>query len=289
MTTTTPTDTDRLKAAADFVREQDGATLLPLLFPTLDAPTTRALVERCRFAHAALLVFPPDMCALRRDLADCGLDADVPSRPSVVVRQRLAARYGRAADDLDMRILRPRVRGADGGRRLVEVLALVVPEDSEIARAERAEQHEAHVALEVENPDPLVLDGLRTVLTRHGARADGGGYNPHEDGTVFYFRTPSESKSGYRRVELYARGDHSDVLAAHLDDHLLWQPAEKLLRLLTGAWTTQALRACAELRIPEAMDQAVVTGVEALAVAVGAEPRSLATLLRHLAVLDVVK
>jgi hypothetical protein len=63
--------------------------------------------------------------------------------------------------------------------------------------------------------------------------------NPHENGTVFYFTAPVDSKAGYRRLELYACGDHRQVPAAHLEDHRARQPAETLLRLPTGAWTTR--------------------------------------------------
>lgn len=125
----------------------------------------------------------------------------------------------------------------------MEVFALTVPAHSDleaIAAHERALGHEAHLALELEHPDPLVLRGLCTVLARHGARPDGGGYNPHEDGTVLYFTTPAAGACGYRRLELYTPGDHRGAL----DDHLCasprerpdaGRPAETLLRLLTGA------------------------------------------------------
>ena len=291
MTTTIPTDTDRLRATVDFVREQDTAALLSLLLPGLDAVELRALADRCRFSHAALLVFPPDPAALRADLADCGLASDTAPRPSVVVRDRLAARHGRRAAELDVHILRPPVPGPDGEHRTVEVFALAVPPGSDlagIAEHERDRQHEAHLAFEVDQPDPLVLRGLRAILDRHGAVADGGGYNPHEDGTVFYFAAPADSKAGYRRVELYAPGDHRDVLAGHLDEHRAHGSAETLLRLLTGAWSTQALAAFAELRVPDAMDADTATGADALAQSVGAHPESLARLLRYLATLDVV-
>jgi hypothetical protein len=62
-------DTSRLRTTVDFVREQDTATLLPLLLPGLDGPELRTLVERCDFSHAALLVFPPDQAALDATLA----------------------------------------------------------------------------------------------------------------------------------------------------------------------------------------------------------------------------
>ncbi|WSP43391.1 methyltransferase [Streptomyces sp. NBC_01244] len=291
-----PDDTARLRAAVSFVREHDTATLLPLLLPGLHGPELQSLAPHCRFAHAGLLLFPTDPQDLRRQLAACGLAVDTPSRPSVVVRERLARRHHRDLADLDVRILRPRVHGPARERRAVEVFALTVPAHSDleaIAAHERARGHEAHLALELEHPDPLVLRGLCAVLARHGARPDGGGYNPHEDGTVLYFTTPTAGASGYRRLELYTPGDHRDAL----DDHLCayarerpdaGPPAETLLRLLTGAWTTQALAAFARLDLPEAMDPHAATSARELARRTATRPENLATLLRYLTMLDVV-
>ncbi|MCX4559918.1 methyltransferase [Streptomyces phaeochromogenes] len=301
MITTLSGDTSRLRATVDFVKEQDTATLLRLLLPGLDGPELRALAERCGFSHAALLVFPPDEAALDATLADCGLVADAPPRPSVIVRERLAVRHKRSTAELDVGILRPAVVCLDGARRWVEVFTLTVPPASDldtVAAYERERQHEAHVAFEVETPDPLVLRGLCAAFGRYGAVPDGGGYNPHENGTVFYFTAPAEAKAGYRRVELYVPGDHRDVLAAHLDEHRARQPAETLLRLLTGAWTTQALAAFVRLDVADAMDRNAMdgnamdgkrgVGVAELARDVGASAPNLATLLRYLAMLGVV-
>ncbi|WP_405017486.1 methyltransferase [Kitasatospora sp. NBC_00070] len=286
--TTYPTDLARLTETVAFVREQDTATLLPLLLPGLDALELRALVERCRFSHAALLVFPSSPEDLSALLDGGGLPSDGPARPSVVVRDRLATRHGRDPSELDVRILRPRVAGSD---RTVEVFALAVPPGSDLAglaEHERTRDHEAHLALEVAQPDPLLLRGLCALLTRHGATADGGGYNPHEDGTVLYFTAPTGSKAGYRRLELYVPGEHPDVLDAHLAQYRAGRPAETLLRLLTGAWTTQALAVCADLRLPDALDPHTALGAPALARAVGADPDTLVSLLRYLAMLGVV-
>jgi hypothetical protein len=291
MITTLSGDTSRLLATVDFVNKQDTATLLPLLFPGLDGPDLRTLAEHCRFSHAALLVFPSDEAELRAMLTDCGLVAALPPQPSVVVRERLAVRHRRPAAELDVGILRPAVTGADGAHRMVEVFALTVPPGSGLdamAAAERERQHEAHVAFEVVAPDPLVLRGLCATLARYGATPDGGGYNLHENGTVFYFGAAAETKAGYRRVELYVPGDHRDILDAHLAEHRARLPAETLLRLLTGAWTTQALSAFAQLRVPDAMDSERGVGVDELARAVGARPRNLATLLRYLVMLGAV-
>ncbi|MFJ4091408.1 methyltransferase [Kitasatospora sp. NPDC089913] len=305
-----------LRAAADFVRRHDTATLLPLLLPGLDGPQLHSLTRHLSFAHAAVLVFPPDPATLRAELAACGLTADAPPLPSSVVRDRLAARHGRDAAGLDVSILRPGVRAADGTRRAVEVFALTVPAGSDlgaVAEHERAHQHEAHLAFEVLRPEPLLLRGLCALLADRGAVPDGGGHNPHENGTVFYFTAPAASLAGYRRVELYAPGDHRDVLAGHLADSTsdtmsdtmsgstadrtgtrpsagapADQPAETLLRLLTGAWTTQALAAAARLRLPDAVPPGEPIDRAALARRTATDPRALATLLRYLAMLGVV-
>ncbi|MGY0459396.1 methyltransferase [Kitasatospora sp. cg17-2] len=293
-----------LRAAAEFVRRHDTSTLLPLLLPGLDGPQLHALTRHLAFAHAALLVFPPDPATLRAELAACGLTADAPPLPSSVVRDRLAARHGRDAAGLDVSILRPGVRAADGTRRAVEVFALTVPPGSDlgdVAEHERVHQHEAHLAFEVLRPEPLLLRGLCALLADQGAVPDGGGYNPHENGTVLYFTVPAAALAGYRRVELYAPGDHRDVLAGHLADgpadrpaaHSSTgaptdQPAETLLRLLTGAWATQALAASARLRLPDAVPQGESVDRTALAHRTGTDPRALATLLRYLAMLGVV-
>ncbi|MFI8930405.1 methyltransferase [Streptomyces sp. NPDC053474] len=291
MITALSDDTSRLRATVDFVTQQDSESLLPLLLPGLDGPELRALVERCRFAHAALLVFPVHALALEATLAECGLIAPAPPQPSVVVRERLALRHRRMADDLDVRILRPVVVGRDGQRRTVEVFALTVPPGSdleEVAALELARHDEAHVAFEVRAPDPLVLRGLRASFAFHGALPDGGGYNPHENGTVFYFAAPTASRAGYRRIELYAPGDHRRQLAAHLAEFQRRQPPEELLRLLTGAWTTQALTTAAQLRVPDAMETDRPVDAGALASKVAADPDSLTALLRYLATLGVV-
>ncbi|MEU8925554.1 methyltransferase [Kitasatospora sp. NPDC048545] len=313
---TVPDDAARLREAAAFVEEQDTATLLRLLLPGLDGPELRALADHCRFAHAALLVFPPDDGALRAHLAACGLDPDTPSYPSTVVRGRLARRHGLDEAGLDVRIVRPPVPGPHR-ERTVEVFALPAPPGSDLAAVaayERAHREEAHLAFEVARPDALVLGGLCSLLARHGAAPDGGGHNPHEDATVLYFTAPAHTAAGYRRVELHAAGNHPAVLAAHLGadgrenadgpedadgrkdadrpdaadgTDPAHRPAEDLLRMLTGAWTTQALAVCAQLRLPDALDTRTPAGPRTLARAVGADPGSLATLLRYLAMVGV--
>ncbi|MBD0692931.1 methyltransferase [Streptomyces sp. CBMA123] len=290
MTATPPDDTARLRATADFVREHDTADLFPLLLPGLDGPERRALAERCRFSHAALLLLPPDAATLHAQLAACGLDFDAPPQPSVVVRGRLARRHGRTEADLDVSILRPPVPGP-GGERTVEVFALTVPPGSDLADLaahERAHDHEAHLAFEVTDPDPLALRGLCALLARHGATPDGGGHNPHEDSTVLYFTAPTGARTGYRRVELHAHGDHRAVLADHLGQDPAQHSAETLLQQLTGAWTTQALAVSARIGLPDALDTRTGTTAADLAATLDAHPQSLTTLLRYLTMLGIV-
>ncbi|CAM5468482.1 hypothetical protein SSPIM334S_01475 [Streptomyces spiroverticillatus] len=287
------TDVARLRAAVGFVREQDVATLLPLLLPGLDpdGPELRSVLEHCRFCHAALLVFPADDAALPALLADCGLDASAEPRPSVVVRDRLARRHGLPPAGLDVTIHRPPVPSAEGDRRTVEVFALTVAPGSAaetIAAEERAHQHETHVAFQAVRPDPLVLRGLHAAFLGHGATPDGGGYNHHENGTVLYFTVPARSPSPYRRIELYAPGDHRDLLAAHLADQQSRQPAETLLRQMTGAWTTQALAVCARLGLADVLRTDETLDAVELAQKLGADPGSLTSLLRYLTMLGAV-
>ncbi|MFJ6659937.1 methyltransferase [Streptomyces sp. NPDC091377] len=294
-TTMDPSDSARLRAAIYFVRVHDTAALLSSLLPGLDGPETRALVDRCHFSHAALSVFPPDLPTLHTELAGHGLRVDptAESVPSAVVRDRLAARHGRDPAELDVRILRPSVDGPLGTDRTVEVFTLTVPPGSRLAPLaahERAHEHEAHLAFEVRRPEPLVLHGMCAILTRRGAVPDGGGYNAHEDGTVFYFLVPDGSATGYRRVELFAPGDHRAVLGSHLavlGEASDEESAETLLRLLTGAWTTQALAVFAELGIPDAMSTERGVTAGPLAERVGAQAESLARLLRYLVMLGV--
>jgi len=87
-----------------------------------------------------------------------------------------------------------------------------------------------------------VFSGLRTLLLDDGSMvADGGGYNEHQDCSFLYFR----AADGRHRLELIARGRHPQVVAQHLARHRAGMtevepPADQPLRLLTGAWATQA-------------------------------------------------
>ncbi|WP_020140858.1 methyltransferase [Streptomyces sp. 351MFTsu5.1] len=294
-----PADLDRIEQAAAFVRSNDTASALDVLLPDLTAEERQALGGTLRLAHTALLVFPRTLAGLRAELAERGLRAGEMT-PSVVVRGRLARRHGRPAGTLPVGILRASVPDTPGGRGEIEVFALEVPDGSDLvplAAAERATGDEAHIAFEVVAPTPVVLHGLTALLLdRAGAHADSGGHNPHENATVLYFR------AGGHRIELYVPGRHPELLAAHLrrsadrrsPGALGYAPAagdrprDRLLHLMTGAWTTQAIAVAAELRLADHLDAHPGAGPALLAELTGCHADSLGRLLRHLAGLGLV-
>ncbi|GJF27902.1 hypothetical protein KNE206_06020 [Kitasatospora sp. NE20-6] len=282
-----PSDLDRVRRAAAFVAANDTASVLAALLPGLGGAERDAVAAHTAFAHAAVLVFPSSQDGLPELLRGEGLDTG-PATPSVVVRERLARRYGRSVDALEVGILRAPVAAADGSACEVEIFALSVPPGSgldTVAAGERAHDHEAHVAFEVTTADPVVLAGLRATLLADGrTTADGGGHNAYEGSTVLYFRTPVER--GHLRLELTARGHHPGVLAAH--GRSADRPADQLLQLMTGAWATQAVAVAAELRLVDHLDTAPRPTPERLAALTGTDPDALRRLLRYLAALGVL-
>ncbi|GAA5015080.1 methyltransferase [Kitasatospora paranensis] len=285
---TDPADLERIDRAAAFIRGNDTGTVLAALLPGLAGPERAALAAHAAFTHAAVLVFPPSLAGLREELRARGL-AVGPVAPSVVVRGRLAHRYGRPAASLEVGILRAPVTAADGSACEIEIFALAVPPGSgldAVVEGERRDNHEAHLAFEVTDPDAVVLAGLReTLLTAGRTTADGGGHNAHENATVLYFRADAAT-GPYSRLELNAAGHHAGVLAAH--GRTPSGPAEQLLTLMTGAWATQALAVAAELRLADHLDTERPPATDRLAVLTGTHHDSLRRLLRYLAGLGVV-
>ncbi|GAB2446894.1 methyltransferase [Nocardia tengchongensis] len=282
-------DLDQLDTAARFAAAHDTGAVLSLMLPGLAAADRAAIMARTRFAHTAVLVFPPDLEVLTRTLADRGLSAGAPT-PSMVVRSRLADRYSVPADSLDVQIVRTPVPSPDGDPRLLEIFALVGTAGhprTGIAAAERAAGYEAHLALEVANADTVELAGLCALLLhKNRMHADGGGYNSHEHATVLYFRTTAADRP-YQRLELHVAGQHSSVLAAHCG--VSHDAPTRLLRLMTGAWATQALAATATLGVADRLAAAPGAPVAELAALTATDVDSLSRLLRYLAELDIVR
>ena len=259
------------------------------LLPCLSGDQADAVAARCGLSHAAVLVFPRSLSGLHDYLHTIGLTVGEISH-SVVVRDRLCRRYGLPRDSVNVRILRAPVSARDRKSCMIEIFALPVGGPGaleQLAACERASGQEAHVALEVHDPDAVVLSGLRSLLIEAGLRSDGGGYSEHEDATVLYFRV-GDRPEGIRRLELIAAGRHPAVLAAHLGEPEE-DPATRLLQLMTGAWRTQAIAVAAELRLADHIAGQPEATVEQLASATATDPDSLGRLVRYLAGLGIVE
>jgi len=264
-------DLERIRRAADYVLAHDTDQVLGELLPDLTARDRADVARHLVFDHTAVLVFPGSLDGLCEELRARGLEPG-PVTPSVVVRERLARRYGAVVGESPVGI----VHVAVGGRS-VEIFALPVPPDSPleaVAADERAAGHEAHHAFALTSPGAVVPAGLRTLLQeRGGAVPDGGGYNGHEDVTVLYFRSRR-----HQRFEVRLPGRHEP----------LPDPAVSLLGVLTGAWATQAVATMAALRIADHLAQRPGLGADALAGLTGTDPDALRRLLRYLGSLGLL-
>ncbi|MFC8512069.1 methyltransferase [Streptomyces sp. NPDC057257] len=264
-------DLQRIRRAADYVRAHDTDQVLAELLPDLTAEERADVSRHLVFDHTAVLVFPATLDGLCEELRERGLEPGEMT-PSVVVRGRLARRYGAVVGESPVGIVHVAVEG-----RSVEVFALPVPPDSPleaVAADERAAGHESHHAFALTSPGPVVPAGLRTLLQeRGGAVPDGGGHNAHENVTVLYFRTRT-----HQRFELRLPGRH-----APLPD-----PAVSLLGVMTGAWATQAVATMAELHIADHLADAPGMDADTLAKLTDTHPDALRRLLRYLSTLGLL-
>jgi hypothetical protein len=202
----------------------------------------------------------------------------------VVVRDRLSGRYAVPTAQLSVGILRASVTDRAGRPCELEIFAMTTsPELARIAEDERHHGRENHVAPAVIPADPIVLRGLRATIAAC-LRPDGGGHNGHEDATVLCFRDPHQPDPALHRLELICAGPFPDLLATHLRESM---PGIGLLRLLTGAWATQAIATAAELCLPDHI--ATTTDLPGLAAATGTDQESLVRLLRYLTALGIVR
>jgi hypothetical protein len=299
-----PADRDRIAEVVAFIRSHDTATVLADMLPDLTAEEREVIGRHGRFVHAALLVFAGEGDDVRQVAGACGLTVGAIA-PSVVVRDRLCRRYARPHRSLEVNIVRAPVGGDDGRRREVEIFVLAVAPGAgleEIAESERVHAHETHIALQIDEPDAVILSGLRELLTGPGRMApDGGGYNAYEDATVLYFRDATRANPLHRRLVLVVNGRHPWVLQAHgvqsppaqgvrlRRSAPEFSPAKQLLQLMTGAWTTQAIAAAAELGIADHLAGEGATTGSRLAALTGTDQGSLSRLLRFLASLGIVR
>ncbi|MGH3669489.1 MAG: hypothetical protein ACRDSH_02465, partial [Pseudonocardiaceae bacterium] len=183
------------------------------------------------FAHYALLVFPESVEGVLHLLRTLEFQPnDV--LPSVIVRQRLAHRYGLDPDLVEVWLTHGAITSWDGARGEIEVF--MAPKgrglSAEMVSAERRFEFEQHFALTVRDPGVAVLEWLRSVLRDTGGFLwDGGGYNPHEDPagggrTVLYLAklVGVDPDARLCRLELKMAGDFSgSIEQCHLRDEFL--------------------------------------------------------------------
>ncbi|MGW1210467.1 hypothetical protein ACWD5F_12620 [Streptomyces sp. NPDC002499] len=195
----TEPDVLRIKQAAAYVETHDTDQVLAELFPDL-AESERAYASRyLSYDHTAVLVFPDVLDGLREELGNLGFESG-PVSPSVVVRGRLARRYGTVVGDTPVAIVHAAVAG-----RSVEIFALPVTPGSAleaVAADERETEHESHHAFAA----TTVPAEVRNLLKERGAVPDGGGHNAHERVTVQYFRTKADSRFELRLSDNPPRG-----------------------------------------------------------------------------------
>jgi SAM-dependent methyltransferase len=224
-----------------------------------------------RFDHVGILIFPRSVEEALAGLAAEGLSV-VRTLPSVVVRQRLALRYGLEQPEVLIANL-----DVGAGRRVELFLATGCP--GHVADDERIRELETHLAFTTTTDRLGVLEALRA----DGFLPDGGGYNPAEGDqgcSVFYFRDGPDGE----RLEVTVAGQASGELSRHLGAA---DVRRRMLDLLTGAWQTQALRTAAELGIADRLLGHSLTLTQ-LADATGCPADRLGRLLRYLRQLGVI-
>ncbi|MEU9406705.1 methyltransferase [Streptomyces sp. NPDC048281] len=275
-----------LGRAADIARADGLVTAVVEASPAL---TRRDFV----FDHIALLVFPDAVDDVSTFLQKRQVEVADPIE-SVVVRSRLAQRYGVNEQSLEVTILYGRLpEPAQAG---VEVF--ILPSESAVAahsdmpareRATEAERHEAWLV------DGASLAEVRRVcLDRLGMIPDGGGFNPHEGKssggrTVLYFHLPTHLAGEPRRLELKSDGHWPDVLAAHKAAGAgAQEPYRQLLGLLAGHWAARAVHVATELNLNEHLRDGPRT-VGQLAQRLNCDEKAVARLLRYLSRAGIVR
>lgn len=287
-------DSARLRRLLDEVREYGGRESVAGFFSEFVGGRDPGLDGVLVFDHAALLVFPDDVADVTELLTDAGFTA-LPPVASVVVRQRLAERYGVAEDALPVSIVRGTIPSGPAAGRGVEVFAATGELPASMVAAERANDTEAHFAFTMVDPGDGALESLRkTFANRLSLVPDGGGYNPYDDAasggrSVLYFRVPDGSAAGVRRFELTCAGHFPEVIDGHLRSvgQQFGHAPEKLLALLTGHWAARAVHVAAELGLADLL--AEPASAAEVAERAGTDPDATARLLRFLAHLDVLR
>jgi hypothetical protein len=141
-----------------------------------------------------------------------------PVVPSVIVRERLAARYGVDPLSLPVWITHAVVDGnAARALELFLVPAGALPVGGVLAAEERELNLQSHFAFATDSPDESTLVELHRMLTGDGVMdCDGGGINTYENVSAFYFKRPGRLGRWPCRLELVVGGSYPELIKTHL-------------------------------------------------------------------------
>ncbi|MBC9719606.1 hypothetical protein H9Y04_44735 [Streptomyces sp. TRM66268-LWL] len=208
-------DVLRLDHAFDYVQDvalpRGGQGIFPSWLP---AAERRALRAHCAFSHCATLVFPTGEAAAMDYFAERGWSTQA-LIPSVLVKRRLADRYGISESDCPVSVTR--LSPAANPQCIVEVFlfprAAVGPREY-ICRNERTHNFENHIGFQVKDPTSFRLNRLADMLEGDGRMLfEGAAYNPHEGqhGTTMLYFAPdaraAHERRRFSRWELQCEGD----------------------------------------------------------------------------------
>ncbi|MFQ6397401.1 hypothetical protein ACLMAJ_28620 [Nocardia sp. KC 131] len=227
------TDSARLNQLIEYVTANPShAILTDLLAADHMAGARDPLWERCVFDHCAVMLFPANTATLHRQLIAAGLQVGA-TVPSVVVQQRVCARYELDPDAYRIHILQAYRRAPNPGRdQRIEIFfpstssrnSLVIPMRSQRARDdEQRHNRETHFAFVVRDLDLTTYLTMRHHLAQVADMIpDGGGFNPHDRNhgagcSTFYFAGPGSvgAHPWPRRLELVCGGRQDSALLAH--------------------------------------------------------------------------
>lgn len=216
-------DMSRTRNIDRMVKEFSNQELfIRMLGEKTDAEVSKKLSTLSAFVHGALLVFPDHVDDVVSTLNHLGYEAGEVV-PSVVVKARIAQRYGLNTDAFQVHIIHGAKTASNGERREIEVFILTTPSVSEsIAWEERTFENETHFAVKVRTEDGYTLTEVSDLIySETEFRRDGGGYNPFEDipnggTTLMYFVRPAQSEEDkfFRRIEVQCAGNYSHLLEA---------------------------------------------------------------------------
>jgi hypothetical protein len=316
-------DLIRIQQLMDIVGAADPADLLGRLAP---GPPARMLARQLRFDHAAILCFPTSLAGSIAQLRERGGLAPARPMPSVIVKQRLTERASSLPADADVQIIHA-VLPSGCQLEIFTLICRsgVVPAD--LVADERTRNIETHFGFRVDEPDELaILWRILTGLARLSPDGGGFNPHRAGGQTTLYFRNDGRlgTTPWPRRLELIANGHHPEILRVHgisptdrtapgnapTSAARAYSPAaevsrvtsagvigragtgdddphRRMLALMTGAWTTQAIHTAVRLGLADHLQGEPLT-TATLADRTAANPDRLFRLLRYLHSVGIV-